>query len=50
MDNLESASLISLGQLADNNCTVILMKDKLIGAKQQDVQLNIRPEKVILEG
>ena len=36
---LKSSSLISLGQIADDGCTIILDKKKLIAVKDQDIVL-----------
>ena len=35
---LKSSSLVSLGQICDDNCTIILDKEKLVALKSPNVQ------------
>lgn len=50
LNNLKRASLISLGQVSNNKCTIILTQDNLIAAKDKDIQVNMHPNKVLFKG
>ena len=50
LPKLKSACLISLGTVCDNQCTVILTKDKLIAAKDKDINIQVQDKDIIMQG
>ena len=50
LTNLRSSSLISLGQICDDNCTILLDNKKLVAAKTKNVTFNVKPDDIIMEG
>ena len=50
LDNLKSVSLISLGQICDDKCTIIVNDKKLYAAKSNTVTINVYPKNIIMEG
>ena len=47
---LRSSSLISLGKICDDACTIVLDKNKLITVKDANISYNYDPKEIILEG
>jgi len=50
LPNLKSSTLISLGQICDDNCSVLLNKNKLYAVKDDDITYNFDRNNFILEG
>ena len=50
LQQLQSSSLVSLGQICDDACTIILDKNKLIAIKDNNIQCKYNKNGIILEG
>ena len=50
LPQLQSSSLISLGQICDDACTIILDKNKLIAVKDTNIKCKYNKNEIILEG
>ena len=50
LKNLNSSSLISLGQIYDDNCTIILTKNDLLAAKDENIKVSVEKKDIILKG
>ena len=50
LKNLTSSSLISLGQICDDKCTVIMQADKLYAAKTKNIEINVNHSDILLQG
>ena len=47
---LKSASLISIGQVCDDNCTMVFTKDKLLTAKDKGIKIQVDEANILLRG
>ena len=50
LKNLTSSSLISLGQICDDNCTIILNKKNLVAIKSKNINTTYRKKDILLQG
>ena len=50
LPNLRSSSLISLGQICDSNCTIVMNHKKLYAAKTSDINININKADILMTG
>ena len=50
LPQLRSSSLIHLGKIYDDVCTIFLDKNKLIAVKDDNISYNYDPKEIILEG
>lgn len=50
LPHLKSASLISLGQISNDNCTIVMNKQKLITAKSDKMSISVDKTDNILTG
>ena len=50
LPQLKSSSLISLGQICDDSCTVLLNKEKLYALKDKNITYNFNKKDVLIEG
>ena len=48
LPELKSSSLISLGKICDNNCTIILDKENLVALKPSNIQTEYDENNVVL--
>ena len=50
LPNLKSSSLVSLGQICDDNCTVVMDKSKLVATKSNKIKVSYKNQDVLLKG
>ena len=50
LPHLKSTSLISLGQICDDNCTVVLNRHRMIATKNSDVNIKFNEDDIVLQG
>lgn len=50
LPELKSPSLISLGQICDNNCTIVLNKTNLIAAQTEKIKISVHKDDIIMSG
>ena len=50
LQNLKSSSLISLGQICDDQCTIVLDNKKLYATKSKNIKIDLDPKNIILKG
>ena len=50
LPNLKSSSLILLGQVCDDNCTIVLHKTKLYTIKSNKIDIKIDKKDIFMEG
>lgn len=49
LQNLDSLSLISLGQVCNDNCTIVLNSDSLYAAKTKDIAINVDKKRKMMK-
>ena len=47
---LRSASLISVGQICDDHCTMVFNKDKVLTAKDDKIKIQVEEKDVLFQG
>ena len=50
LKNLKSSSLISLGQVCDDNCTIVMDADKLYATKSKNICIDVRDSNKLMRG
>ena len=50
LPNLKSSSLISLGQICDENCTIVLTKKKSIAVKDTNINIDVNNASILFTG
>ena len=50
LPQLKSSSLVSLGQICNDKCTVVINSNELVAAKTKDVQIVVPKNKVLFTG
>ena len=48
LPNLRSSSLISLGQICDSDCTIIMNNKKLYAAKSSNIDINVNNDDILM--